>query len=234
MSDILVVIPSRLNSKRLHQKPLVNIKGKPLILHAWHNAIKANIGEVIVACCSKKIADIINSAGGKSIITDPNISSGSERVHAAIQSIKNTAKIIINLQGDLASIQPKTIHSSLQPLQNPKTDIGTIAIKISSKIKTTKNIVTIATHINKNGIGRAIYFSRSIIPSGKGNLYKHIGIYAYRKNALNHFVSLPPSYLEKRENLEQIRALEGGLNIGVCLVKEMPIEINTQEDLKNI
>ncbi|MCP4922767.1 MAG: 3-deoxy-manno-octulosonate cytidylyltransferase [bacterium] len=234
MSDVLVVIPSRLGSTRLAQKPLADIGGKPLVLHAWHHAMKADVGDVVVACCSEKVADIVTAAGGKAVLTDPALPSGSDRVHAAAQAVGNSAKIIVNLQGDLPSIRPETVRGALRPLQDPNVDIGTVAAIMAPELRDEPGAVSIATHLNEEGLGRALYFSRAPIPWGDGPLYHHIGLYAYRREALDRFVSLPPSPLEKRESLEQLRALEAGLNIGVSLVEEVPLEVNTPEDLERV
>ncbi|XP_022778596.1 uncharacterized protein LOC111320172, partial [Stylophora pistillata] len=180
MSDILVVIPSRLESTRLAQKPLADIGGTPLVVHAWRHAVNADVGEVIVACCSEQVADVVESSGGKAVLTDPALPSGSDRVHAAAQAIGGSAEIIVNLQGDLPSIRPETVRGALKPLDNPQIDIGTVAAIMAPELKNEPSAVSIATHLDENGLGRALYFSRSPIPWGEGPLYHHVGLYAYR------------------------------------------------------
>jgi len=231
----IIVIPARLASTRLPNKPLANIQGKPMILRVWEQAMAADIGEVIVACCSAEIADIIIQAGGKAILTNPNHANGTDRIYEAIQTKKNISKetVIINLQGDLPTISKESLKAVLEPLQNSKVDIGTLAVCVSDPEQVENpNVVKVALAFVKPHIGRALYFSRSPIPYGASEHYHHIGIYAYRLGSLERYISLKPSFLEETERLEQLRALEEGMRIDVRIVDEVPHSVDTKEDLE--
>ncbi|MBY0463279.1 MAG: 3-deoxy-manno-octulosonate cytidylyltransferase [Alphaproteobacteria bacterium] len=233
----IIVIPARLASTRLPNKPLVEIQGKPMILRVWEQAMAADIGEVVVACCGAEIADIITEAGGKAILTNPNHPSGTDRIHEAVRSRSNLSKdtIIVNLQGDLPTVSKESLRAVLEPLQNSKVDIGTLAVPISDpKQIENPNVVKIALTFVKPNIGRALYFSRSPIPYGATEYYHHIGIYAYRMSSLERYVSLEPSLLEQTEKLEQLRALEDGMRIDVGIVGEIPHSVDTKEDLEAV
>lgn len=232
----VVIIPARLASTRLPNKPLAKIQGTPMILKVWQQAVAADVGEVFVACCGNEIADIITDAGGKAVLTDPNHASGTDRIYEVIrgQSLSKDT-IIINLQGDLPTISKESLKAVLDPLQNPKVDIATLAVAISDPQQIENpNVVKVALSFMKPGIGRALYFSRSPIPYGATEYYHHIGIYAYRMASLERYVSLRPSLLEKTERLEQLRALEDGMRIDVRIVDEVPYSVDTQEDLEAI
>jgi 3-deoxy-manno-octulosonate cytidylyltransferase (CMP-KDO synthetase) len=248
MSKILTIIPARMASARLPNKPLADILGKPMILRVYEQAKKTNLGEVIVACDSKEIADIIDSVGGKAIITDPNLPSGTDRIFAALQKISNNQEfdVIINLQGDLPTIDPQIIIETAQAILKANTDIATVASVIKNdqevnnpnivKIALTQAIdILLSNNLEKNldpKLRRALYFSRSAIPYGAKQYYHHIGIYAYKHKALKEFVSLSPSALEKIENLEQLRALENQMSIAVKIVDYHPLSVDDAQDLE--
>ena len=235
---IAIIIPARLASTRLPNKPLADIAGKSMIERVYNKAIEANIGEVFIACDGEEMANHIINFGGRFIITNPNLQSGTDRVHAALQQIDQKFDIIVNLQGDLPNIDPSIIQHAANAVMNYKCDIATIAslIKDSNEI-TNPNVVKIAVTFDENNCGNALYFSRAPIPYSKENsmeYFHHIGIYAYTNSALEKFVSLKPSNLEKRESLEQLRALENNMKIIVKLVETHPLSVDTQEDLEKI
>lgn len=236
--NALIIIPARLASTRLPNKPLANINGKPMIVHVMEQAQKANIGPVIVASGDKEIADAIIQAGGRVIDTDPNLPSGSDRVYQAFLQIENHQDydVIINLQGDLPLIDPYDIRRSLQPLSDSSVDIATLIAPVKTDFeRNAPSVVKVACSFkDEDTIGKALYFSRAPIPSGDGPLWHHVGIYAYRKAALEHFISLPESYLERREKLEQLRALEAGMSISCATIKDAPYGVDTPEDLENV
>lgn len=241
MTKTLIVIPARLASTRLPQKPLAMIHGVPMIVRVWQQAVAANIGPVIVACCGPEIADIIRQAGGEAIITDPDLPSGSDRVVAALNQFDPTGSydVIINLQGDLPTIDPDDIRKVMLPLANDAVDIATLGIKITDPSEITNpNVVKIAISawqgVEGGEVARAIYFSRQAIPANAIDFYHHVGVYAYRRQALNRYVTLPPSYLEITEKLEQLRALEDGMRIDVAKLTTMPQSVDTPQDLENV
>lgn len=227
----IIIIPARLASTRLPNKPLADIAGKPMIVQVMIRAIEANIGRVIVACDGEEIASVVRANGGEAVITDADLPSGSDRIYQALQKIDSDKKhdIIINVQGDMPCLDPKIIAVVLQALQNPKVDIATLCAVITDEAeKTDLAVVKVAISAS----GKALYFSRATIPYGEGELYHHIGIYAYRRSALEKFVSLPPSPLELREKLEQLRALENDMNIAVAIVDTVPLGVDTLETLE--
>ncbi len=234
----VIIIPTRLSSTRLPNKPLATIAGQPMILHVLRRTEKSGVGPVIVASGDRKIADLINQAGGTAVITDPNLPSGSDRVFEALEKFDPTSSfdVIINLQGDLPTIDPNIIQTAFKSLNNSLVDIGTLATEIKDNgEKEDPNIVKVAVSFpSGQTIGRAIYFSRAIVPAGEGSHYHHIGIYAYRREALKNFVALPESSLEKREKLEQLRALEAGMRIDVSLVDTFPDGVDTPADLERV
>ena len=231
----IILIPSRLASLRFPNKPLADIHGEPMIVNCWRRAIEADIGPVVVACADEKIKQVIQAVGGKAILTDPKHMSGSDRIHEAINFIDpdNEHDCVINFQGDLPTIDPKVIASVISPMANHSIDIATLISKISNQSEQNDpNIVKVAVGLREGKkLGRALYFSRADIPAGNGPRYHHIGVYAYRRKALDQFVSYPRGILEHYENLEQLRALENGLTIGVTLVDTIPLGVDTLEDL---
>lgn len=239
MTKTLIVIPARLASTRLPQKPLAIIHGIPMIVRVWQQALASGLGPVIVACCGPEIANVIRQAGGEAIMTDPHLPSGSDRIVAALNQFdpEGLYDTIINLQGDLPTINPGDIRTVMLPLANKAVDIATLGSRITNPHEIgNPNVVKIAMgcwHPVKGGeTARAIYFSRQAIPANAVEFYHHIGIYAYRRQALERYVRLPPSYLEKTEKLEQLRALEDGMRIDVAKLMRVPPSVDTSEDLE--
>lgn len=233
----LIVIPSRLASVRLERKPLALINGQTMIAQVLQRALKANLGTVMVACCGAEIADIVQQNGGTAILTDPDLSSGTDRVWAAVKDLPASSKpsVVINLQGDLPNISAESLQAVLRPLENPEVDVATIASVIKNPEELTNpNIVKIALAKKSESRGQALYFSRNPIPFGAETYYHHIGVYAYRYQALEKFVALPPSPLEKAEKLEQLRAMEAGMRIDVELVDVIPHTVDTAVDLEAV
>ncbi|PPC99221.1 MAG: 3-deoxy-manno-octulosonate cytidylyltransferase [Hyphomicrobium sp.] len=231
----LIVIPARMQATRLPGKPLADIHGKPMIVRVWERAMAANAGRVIVATDSDQIAAAIAAVGGEAIMTRADHPSGSDRVFEAVSKAdpQKSSSVIVNLQGDLPTLDPILITACLAPLDDPATDIATLAAVINeADEKTNPNVVkAVGTPMTDNRL-RALYFTRAAAPSGDGPLYHHIGIYAYRRNSLERFVGLPPSPLELREKLEQLRALEAGMRIDVAIVDTVPLGVDTPADLE--
>lgn len=232
----LTIIPARLASTRLPNKPLADICGKKMIQRVYEQALKTNLGDVYIACDSNEVKDLIENTGGKAIMTNPDLPSGTDRIYQALQQIPNKEEFdfIVNLQGDLPIINPRVIQKTADLISNSSFDIATIAVKIEDKDDIVDpNIVKVAiANLSENG-GKALYFSRSPIPYSKdGDFYEHIGIYIYKKSALEKFVKLQPSNLEKLEKLEQLRAMENDMTIGVAIADSKPISIDTKSDLE--
>jgi len=232
----IVVIPARLASTRLPDKPLADIAGAPMIVHVWRRAMEADIGPVIVACADPAIAEAIAAAGGDAVMTDPAHPSGSDRVFEAVcrRDPDGAYDIIVNLQGDLPTIDPLTIAAALEPLKDPAVDIATLGVEIiEDRERDDPNVVkAVVAMADGARTGRALYFSRAAVPAGEGPLYHHIGIYAWRRSALARFVDLPEGILEQRERLEQLRALEAGMRIDLALVDTVPDGVDTPADLE--
>lgn len=231
----VVVIPARMASTRLPNKPLADICGDPMIVQVWRRAIEADIGPVIVACAEQEIADAVHKAGGTAVLTDPDLPSGSDRVHQALQSFdpEENFDAIINVQGDLPTIDAEDIRAVFSPLSDPVVDIATLAAEIKrEEERTNPSVVKAVAAFGGGTVARALYFTRATAPTGDGPLYHHIGLYGYRRAALDRFVSLAPGELEQREKLEQLRALENGMVIAIALVKGVPLGVDTQEDLE--
>ena len=234
MSDPLIVIPSRLAATRLPDKPLADINGMPMIVHVWRRAIEAGIGPVIVATDSEAIVKVIEAAGGIAIMTRADHPSGSDRIFEAIERHDPDGRhdLIVNVQGDLPSIDPAAVQASILPLADPAVDLATICAMILRKEeRTNPNVVKlVGSEIGPSRL-RALYFTRATAPWGDGPLYHHIGLYAYRRKALQRFITLAPSPLEKREKLEQLRALEAGMRIDAMIIDGVPLGVDTPEDL---
>ncbi|MBR1734700.1 MAG: 3-deoxy-manno-octulosonate cytidylyltransferase [Alphaproteobacteria bacterium] len=236
--DTLIVVPARIASTRLPNKIIADIGGKPLIVHTWESVMSAKVGDVIVACDSKEIAEKIEKAGGTAIITDPNIPSGSDRVFSAYKIFGKPYKFIINVQGDMPFVESQIIQETAYLIKYRKFDITTIASEVKddtySHTQVVKPVIAFENTQDKNNqIGRALYFSRSPVPFG-GPYYKHIGIYGFRVESLEKFVSLPQGNLEKIEKLEQLRALENNMTIGIKILDlDSPISVDTFDDLQN-
>lgn len=233
----LVIIPTRLAATRLPNKPLADICGKPMIVHVWEKAVQANVGPVIVASADQAILDVIEALGGEGVLTDPALPTGTDRVKAAMDLYDPQEKYshIINIQGDLPTLEPSLVRESLEPFKDPLVDMATLGTLIEDPHELTDtNVVKISLSLGEGkDIGRALYFSRNLIPSGEGPHYHHIGLYAYTRACLNRYVSLPVNPIEVRERLEQLRALAHGLRIDVKVVKtKAPFGVDTSADLE--
>ena len=232
----IVLIPARMASTRLPGKPLADIAGRPMIVHVLERAEAAEIGPVIVACAEPAISEAVECAGGRAVITDPDHPSGSDRIFEALQAIDPAGRhdAVVNLQGDLPTLDPALLARALAILADPVVDIGTLAAKIASPAERDDPSVVKAVVSHRPGAahGRALYFTRATVPSGEGPLWHHIGLYAYRREALARFVALPPSPLERRERLEQLRALEDGMRIEVAFVDTAPLGVDTPAQLE--
>jgi 3-deoxy-manno-octulosonate cytidylyltransferase (CMP-KDO synthetase) len=232
----LILIPARIGSTRLPGKVLADICGLPMIVQVLKRAQEAGIGPVAVACGEQAIADAVQAAGGVAVLTDPDLPSGSDRIFAALQILDPAGAYdtVINLQGDLPTIGPEVLPAVLEPLADPGFDIATLVAPVmSAEEADAPSVVKCACAFAGDAlVAPAVYFSRCKIPSGDGPLWHHIGIYAYRRAALARFVRLPESPLEKREKLEQLRALEAGMRIGVRLVDHAPFGVDTPDDLE--
>ncbi|MDH3702378.1 MAG: 3-deoxy-manno-octulosonate cytidylyltransferase [Alphaproteobacteria bacterium] len=235
-SQPIILIPARLASTRLPDKPLADIAGDPMIVQVWRRSMEAAVGRVVVAAAEQVIVDAVIAAGGEAVLTDPGLPSGSDRIHAALTAIDpdGTHDAVINVQGDLPTIEPVAIRAALAPLDDDAVDIATIAAEISrEEERDNPNVVKVVVGLAAGERrGRALYFTRATAPSGDGPLYHHIGLYAYRRAALDRFVALPPGILETREKLEQLRALEAGMRIDVALVDTVPLGVDTPADLE--
>jgi len=231
----LVLIPARMASTRLPGKPLADIAGLPMIVQVARRAAAANVGRIVVAVDHQDIHDAVVAAGFTAVMTRVDHQSGSDRIHEALAKSDpdGGAEIVINVQGDLPTIDPETIRAALRPLENPATDIATLTTEISDEAeKTNPNVVkVVGSPIGESRL-RALYFTRATAPHGNGPLYHHIGLYAYRRKALEAFVALKPSTLEKRESLEQLRALEAGMRIDAEIVTTVPLGVDTPADLE--
>lgn len=236
MQRTLIVIPARMHSTRLPDKPLVDIAGEPMIVHVWRRAMAAERGRVLVATDTEAIAAAVRKVGGEAVLTRADHVSGSDRVFEAVSRVDADGdfEIILNLQGDLPAMEPGLIGACLGPLQDKGPQIATIAALITDAADRTNpnSVKVVGTPTGVPGRLRALYFTRATAPAGEGPLYHHFGMYAYRRSALERFVSLRPSTLEKREQLEQLRALEDGMRIDVTLVDTVPVEVNTPADLE--
>jgi len=235
MAKSLIVIPARLAATRLPDKPMAEIAGEAMIVHVWRRAIEANCGPVLVATDADSVFDAVAKAGGEAVMTRPDHASGSDRIHEALQQVDPDRRVdtIVNLQGDLPTLDPGLVRACVAALEEGEADIGTIAAEIvRAEERTNPNVVkVVGSPLPRGGILNALYFTRATAPHGNGPLYHHIGIYAYRRAALERFVALPPSPLETREKLEQLRALEAGLRIHVGLVDTVPLGVDTPADL---
>ncbi len=263
----LIIIPARMKATRLPNKPLAMIGDAPMIVQVWRRAMESGLGDVVVACDGEEIAAAVRAAGGVAVITDPDHPSGSDRIWEAVRmlegglthpsafglppAVSGSASpageydIILNLQGDVPTLDPQNLKDVLKPLENPAVDIATLAAKITREEEHTNPSVVKAVLSFYDCAGeatggkapsgtsaRALYFTRATAPANDGPRYHHIGVYAYRRAALEKFVSLPPSPLELREKLEQLRALEAGMRIDAVVVDTVPLGVDTPEDLE--
>jgi 3-deoxy-manno-octulosonate cytidylyltransferase (CMP-KDO synthetase) len=231
----LVLIPARMASTRLPGKPLLDIAGLPMIVHVLRRAEEANIGRVAVATDTPEIAAAVQANGGEAVMTHADHPSGSDRIFEALCKLdpERRAEIVINLQGDFPTIAPDNIRDVLPPLADPAVDIASLAAEIRDEEEhTTPSVVKLVGSPLDSRRLRALYFTRATAPYGDGPRYHHIGLYAYRREALERYVRLPPSVLEMREKLEQLRALEAGMRIDVTIVDTVPRGVDTAADLE--
>lgn len=234
-SDVIVLIPARMASVRLPGKPLADIGGLPMIVHVMRRAEEAAVGPVVVATDSAEIAAAVRAADGRAVMTRGDHATGSDRIFEALGRAdpEERAKIVVNVQGDFPMLAASDIKAALGPLTDPAVDIATLALEITEAAeRTDPNVVKAVCSPVAPGRLRALYFTRATAPSGEGPLYHHIGLYAYRRTALARFVALPPSMLERRERLEQLRALEAGMRIDVALTKNAIFGVDTPEHLE--
>jgi 3-deoxy-manno-octulosonate cytidylyltransferase (CMP-KDO synthetase) len=235
--EVLILIPARMGSTRLPGKPLIDIAGRPMILRVLDLAEKAAVGPAVVATDAPEIVRVVEAAGGRAVMTRDDHASGSDRVHEALGIVdpQARAEIVIACPGDHPVFDPGDIRAALAPLAEPVVDIATLAAEIRVEAERTdpNAVKAVGTMIAPDRL-RALYFTRATAPWGDGPLYHHIGLYAYRRAALERFVALPPSRLEQRESLEQLRALEAGMRIDVAIVDSVPLGVNTREDLARV
>lgn len=235
----LILIPARMASTRLPGKPLADIGGRPMIVQVAMRAAESGLGRVVVATDAERVAEVVSAAGFEAVMTGDHHQSGSDRIFEALGKIdpQGRAEIVVNVQGDLPTIDPATIAAALEPLADPAVAIGTLAATIEREAeRANPNVVKVVGAAMPSPRGRpvmrALYFTRATAPWGDGPLFHHIGLYAYRRAALERFVSLPPSPLETRERLEQLRALEAGMRIDVEVVDAVPLGVDTPADLE--
>ncbi|MEZ0169584.1 3-deoxy-manno-octulosonate cytidylyltransferase [Microvirga sp. TS319] len=234
MSDPLILIPARLAATRLPNKPLAEIAGEPMIVHVWRRAVEAGIGPVAIATDASEIAEAVTRAGGRAVMTRSDHASGSDRIFEAVEKLDPEGRhdVVVNVQGDLPTVDPAAIAASVAPLSDTDVDLATLVAVIDrEEERTNPNVVKMVGAQISPGRFRALYFTRATAPFGEGPLYHHIGLYAYRRKALQRFVAMPPSPLEMREKLEQLRALEAGMRIDAVVVEGVPLGVDTPQDL---
>jgi 3-deoxy-manno-octulosonate cytidylyltransferase (CMP-KDO synthetase) len=234
MADAVILIPARMAATRLPGKPLAEIAGMPMIVHVLRRAEAAGVGPVVVATDSAEIEAVVRAAGGRAVMTAADHASGSDRIFEALGKVDPTrrASVVVNVQGDLPTLDPSDIAAAVALLADDTVDIGTPAAAITrAEERTDPSVVKVVGTPVADGRLRALYFTRATAPYGEGPLYHHVGLYAYRRAALERFVALAPSPLEKREKLEQLRALEAGMRIDVAIVETAPLGVDTPEDL---
>jgi 3-deoxy-manno-octulosonate cytidylyltransferase (CMP-KDO synthetase) len=232
----IIVIPARLQATRLPNKPLADIHGEPMIVHVMRRAEAAKIGPVLVACAEAEIEAAVRKAGGQAVLTDPNHPSGSDRIFEALSRFDPSGKydVVVNVQGDLPTLDPRIVADALLPLADPSVDISTLVAEIKiEEERTNPNVVkAVVAFAEGSRVARALYFSRATVPANEGPHWHHIGLYAYRREALARFVALPQGILERREKLEQLRALENGMRIDAVCVDTVPLGVDTPADLE--
>jgi 3-deoxy-manno-octulosonate cytidylyltransferase (CMP-KDO synthetase) len=234
MSDVLVLIPARLAATRLPGKPLLDINGAPMIVHVVRRAQAAGIGEVVVATDSEPVLAAVEKAGGRAVMTRADHPSGSDRIYEALTELdpEGRIRVVVNVQGDLPAIAPADIKASLGPLSDAAVDIATLAAVIKDEAELTNpNVVKAIGREVAPGHLHATTFTRANA-TGPGPHYHHIGLYAYRRAALEKFVGLLPSANEKREKLEQLRALDAGMRIDIAVVDSVPLGVDAPDDLE--
>jgi 3-deoxy-manno-octulosonate cytidylyltransferase (CMP-KDO synthetase) len=233
----IILIPARLASTRLPGKALADIAGTPMIVHVWRRAVMAKVAPVVVACGDREIVEAVEAAGGRAVLTDPALPTGSDRIHQAVMRLDPERRhdAVVNVQGDLPMLDPAAIGAALAGLADPETDIATLAAVIgdAAALSDTSVNKVVAGFADPALPARALYFSKAVVPWGEGPHYEHIGLYAYRRAALERFVGLPPGVLEQRERLEQLRALEAGMRISVSLIDaaRLGVQVDTPADL---
>jgi len=234
----IILIPARLAATRLPGKPLAEIAGVPMIVHVWRRAVAAEVGPVVVACGERAIADTVEAAGGRAVMTDAGHPTGSDRIHEAIAHLDpgRNFDAVINVQGDLPLLDPAAVRVAVSGLDDPETDIATLAALIEDEAALADTSVNkvVAGFADPARPSRALYFSKAVVPWGAGPYYEHIGLYAYRREALERFIGLPRGVLEQRERLEQLRALEAGMRISVSLIEagRLGVQVDTPADLE--
>ncbi len=235
MANPIVLIPARMSASRLPGKPLADIHGAPMIVHVWRRAMEADLGPVWVAADDARIVEAVAAAGGKAIMTRQDHSCGSDRIFEALSAVDAAGAydVVVNVQGDLPTIEPSVVRACLAPLADDAVDIATLATPIvHEQEKDDPNVVkAIGAELSATRL-RALYFTRARAPWGEGPLLHHIGLYAYRREALSRFVALPPSPLERREKLEQLRAIEAGMRIDIELVDTAPLGVDAIGELE--
>ncbi len=233
----IIMIPARLASTRLPNKPLADIHGLPMIVQVMKRAEESDLGRIVVACAEQEIRDAVEKAGGEAVLTDPDLPSGSDRIRAALQTVdpQKEYDAVINVQGDLPTLDPKLIQTAFDLLKDKDVSIGTLgAVIVKETEKANPNVVKAVAEIDfasGQKQGRALYFTRATAPANDGPLLHHIGLYAYRRDALEKFVAAKPAALERREKLEQLRALALGMRIDIAVVETVPLGVDTREDL---
>ena len=222
-------------ASRLPGKPLADIGGLPMVVHVLRRAERAGIGPVAVACAEAEIAAAVRAAGGVAVLTDPALPSGSDRVHAALATLDPEGRhdVVVNLQGDVPTLAPEHLADALAPLADSAIDVGTLVTPTLDAAEAARPEVVkaVCTFAPGQRVARALYFSRAAIPWGDGHCWHHVGVYAWRRAALARFVALPPSPLELRERLEQLRALEAGMVVGCARIDAAPFGVDTPADL---
>jgi len=234
MTSPIVIVPARLSSTRLPGKPLADIWGEPMIVHVWRRAIEADVGPVLVAADDERIVAAVKAVGGRAVLTRTDHTSGSDRIFEALGAYDPDGRhdVVVNVQGDLPTIERAAVRAAVDPLADGQVDIVTLATEITrAEERDDPNVVKAVGARVGPGRLRALYFTRASAPWGEGPLLHHIGLYAYRRAALARFVALAPSPLELRERLEQLRALEAGMRIDIALVDVAPLGVDTPEDL---
>ena len=231
----IVLIPARLAATRLPAKPLADIAGTPMIVRVMRQAMAANVGPVVVAAGDPEIVAAVEKAQGRAVLTDASLPSGSDRIHSALERLDPGRRhdVAVNLQGDLPALDPRHIQIAVRALDKSGADIATLAAPImdESERDNPSVVKTVVAWDRAGELGRALYFTRSTAPWGDGPLFHHVGLYAFRRAALAKFVSLAPSTLERREKLEQLRALEANMSIAVARVDSVPLSVDTEADL---
>ena len=229
----IVVVPARLGSTRLPDKPLALIAGLPMVVQVWRRAMETGLGPVLVATDHVRIADAVREAGGQAVLTRSDHPSGTDRIAEALGLVDPDRRhdVVVNLQGDLPTVAPQVARAATALLDDAAVAVGTAVAPATAQEAAADSVVKMVGSSLGNGRFRALYFTRAPAPWGEGPLYHHIGLYAWRRAAFERFVALPPSVLERRERLEQLRALEAGMRIDAILVEDVPLGVDTPDDL---